>query len=281
MRLFARLLVCSTLALVCAAVFGQSAPTAQRVDFNKDVLARMGVDQRFGAQVPGDAVFRDEHGRIIQFGDLYGKRPLIVMPMYFNCPGICGVETDSLMQAAIQMNDLTVGRDYDVVLLSINPKETPALTYSRWKPTVDLYGRPGSDEGFHFLTGTYDNIRKITDALGFKYVYNAKDGTINHPAGLMVLSPKGVITGYMVNKDFPAAFLVHMIEDAKASMVSPKTDTVLFGCIVMDPATGRRSLVIENVIRLCCAAFAIGLFCWIASMSLSGRQKHPKGGLPQ
>src|SRR5579862_6255613 len=116
----------------------------RKVDFDRDVLAKMGVDQRFGAQVPGDAVFQDEHGRTIKFGDLYGPRPLIVMPMFFNCQGVCSVETDSLFQAAIQMTDLNIGRDYDIVLLSINPKETPELTYSRWTGIVNLYGRPGA-----------------------------------------------------------------------------------------------------------------------------------------
>ncbi len=253
--------------------------TQQSINFNRDVLAKMGVDQKYGNQVPGDAVFRDDHWRTIRFGDLYGKRPIIVMPMFFECQGVCSVEVDSLMQAAIQMDNLNVGRDFDIVLLSINPKETPSLTSVRWNSAVKLYGRAGSEDGFHFLTGTYENIRKVTDALGFKWVYNPKDGNINHPAGLMVLSSKGQITGYMVNKDFPRAFLVHMIADAKAFRESPKTDTVLFGCIMIDHATGRRSLVIENVIRLCAAVFAVGLFGWIAGMSLSGKKKNAKGGL--
>ncbi|HTQ08610.1 MAG TPA: SCO family protein [Fimbriimonadaceae bacterium] len=246
---------------------------AEKFDFNRNVLSKMGIDQHEGVQVPGDAVFQDEHGRTIHFGDLYGKRPLVVMPMYFNCPGICGVETDSLLEAAIQMKDRSIGRDYDIVLLSINPTETPKLTFPRWQGAEEMYGRPGSDEGFHFLTGTYPNILKVTNALGFKYVYNPKDGTINHPAGLMVLSPTGIVTGYIVNKDFPAVFLDHMIQDASASKISPKIDTVLFGCIMVDPATGHRSLIIENVIRLIAGLFAIGVACWITSMSLSGRHK--------
>lgn len=270
-----------------SAIDGQSNPDTaasnaaqqQQVDFARDVMSKMGVEQHLGEQVPGDVPFMDEHGRAIKFGSLYGSRPLIVMPMFFLCQGVCSVETDSLLQNIIQLTDLSVGKDYDVVLLSINPKETPDLILPRWKSTVKMYGRPDADQGFHFLSGSYDNIRKITDSLGFKWVYDPKEGTINHPAGLMVLSPEGKITGYMVNKEFPRAFLTHMISDAKESKISPKTDTVLFGCIMIDHATGRRSLVIENVIRLCAGIFAAGLACWIVGMSVSGKSRKAKGGL--
>jgi protein SCO1 len=252
-------------------------------NFNVDVLAKMGVDQHAGAQVPGDVPFKDQHGHDIKFGDLYGSRPIVIMPMFFQCKGVCGVETDSLLRSAIQMSDLNVGRDYDIVMLSINPKETPDLVLPRWKTTIKTYNdkgsRPEAEAGFHFLTGTYENIHKITDVLGFKWVYDAKEDTINHPAGLMVLSPSGKITGYLVNKEFPRAFLTHLIADAKDSTISQKTETVLFGCIMIDHATGRRSLVIENVIRLCAAVFAVGVACWIVGMSVSGNRRKAKGGL--
>jgi protein SCO1/2 len=115
--------------------------------------------------------------------------------------------------------------------------------------------------------------------LGFRWVYDPKEETINHPAGIMVLSPSGKITGYLVNKEFPKAFLTHMIADAKDSKISEKTETMLFGCIMIDHATGRRSLIIENVIRLCAAVFAVGVACWIVGMSLSGKSRKAKGGL--
>jgi protein SCO1/2 len=248
-------------------------------DFNRDVVAKMGVDQRLGETVPADVPFLDEHDRAIKFGDLYGKRPLIVMPMFFECKGVCGVETDALMQFAIHSQELNAGRDYDIVLLSINPKETPDLTLPRWNSTVSLYNRPEGDKGFHFLTGKYEDIRKITDALGFRWVYDPKEDTINHPAGLMVLTPNGLISGYLVNKEFPQSFLTHLLAKAKDFKVSPKTETQLFGCIMIDHATGRRSLIIENVIRLCAAIFAVGVACWIVGMSVSGKSRKAKGGL--
>jgi protein SCO1/2 len=245
----------------------------QTRNFNRDVLARMGVDQKEGAQVPADVPFTDEHGRQIKFGDLYGKRPIVIMPMFFTCQGVCSVETDSLLQTIIQIQELSVGKDYDVVMLSINPKETPEITLPKWKVAVETYGRPSGDMGFHFLTGTYENIRRVTDALGFKWVYDAKEGTINHPAGLMTLSPEGKITGYLINKEFPRAFLLKMIDDAKSSKISEKNETILFGCIMIDHATKRKSLVIENVIRLFAAVFAVGLAGWIVGMSVSGRHR--------
>jgi protein SCO1/2 len=252
-------------------------------NFQRDVLTKMGVDQLLGNQVPADIPFNDEHGRAINFGDLYGKRPIVIMPMFFQCKGVCGVETDSLFKAAIAMEDLNIGRDYDIVMLSINPKEAPDLTLPRWNTAVKDYNahgnRPEVAQGLHFLTGTLPNIRRLTDALGFKWVYDPKEDTINHPAGMMILSAKGQITGYYVDKDFQKSFLTHLLSDATNFKVSPRTETQLFGCIMIDHVTGRRSLVIENVIRLCAAVFAIGVACWIVGMSLSGKSRKAKGGL--
>lgn len=259
------------------------ATVQQKANFQRDVLSKMGVEQHPGNQVPGDVPFMTEHGQSILFGDLYGKRPIVIMPMFFQCKGVCGVETDALLQTAIQMTDLNVGRDYDIVMLSINPKETPDLALPRWKTTVSTYNqngtRPEAEQGFHFLTGSYDNIRRITDALGFKWVYDAKEDNINHPAGLMVLSPSGKVTGYLINKEFPQTFMTHLVNDAKQSKISEKNETVLFGCIMIDHATGRRSLVIENVIRLCAAVFAVCMGVWIYGMSVSGKSRNAKGGL--
>jgi len=252
-------------------------------NFQRDVLTKMGVDQLLGNMVPADIPFTDEHGRVINFGELYGKRPIVIMPMFFQCKGVCGVETDSLFKAAIAMEDLNIRRDYDIVMLSIDPKETPELTLPRWNTAIKDYNargtRPEVADGLHFLTGTLTNIRKLTDALGFKWVYDPKEDTINHPAGIMVLSSKGQITGYYIDKDFQKSFLTHLLADAAHSKVSPRTETQLFGCIMIDHVTGRRSLVIENVIRLCAAVFAVGVACWIVGMSLSGKNRKAKGGL--
>lgn len=258
----------------------QSGKSAQQQrNFTKDVLDKMGVDQKLGEMMPADVPFQNQFGETIKFGDLFGKRPIVIMPMFFECKGVCSVETDSLLKNAIQLKDINVGRDYDIVMLSINPRETPDLTFPRWKGVIKLYDRPQADKGFHFLTGKLDDIRKVTDALGFKWVYDAKENTINHPAGLMVLSPEGKITGYLVNKEFPAKFVAKLVTDASQSKVSPKTETVLFGCIMIDHATGKRSLVIENVIRLCAAVFAVGMACWIVGMSVSSKGRKAKGGL--
>src|ERR1044072_304681 len=169
----------------------QSGKAAQvERDFTKRVLDKMGVDQRIGDQLPADVTFQNQFGETIKLGDLYGERPIVIMPMFFVCKGACSVDTDSLVKSAIELKDVSVGRDYDIVMLSINPKETPDLTFPRWKGVVKLYDRPGADKGFHFLTGKLEDIRKVTNALGFKWVYDEKENTINHPAGLMFLSPK-------------------------------------------------------------------------------------------
>lgn len=245
-------------------------------NFQKDVLDKMGVDQRLGAKVPTDAVFQEADGRTVKFGELLGKRPMIIMPMFFSCQGVCGVETDSLLKSVIGMEDLNVGKDFDVILLSINPKENPSVTGSRWETVNKLYKRPGSSQGWHFLTGDITNIRKMTDALGFKWVYDAKEDRFNHPAGLMVLAADGTITSYVINKEFAPPFLRTLVNEAKTGEVSKKSEPILFGCIMIDRATGARSLMIENVIRLSAAVFAVFVGLWIAGMVLSERRKKQK-----
>ncbi len=290
-----RLLLTAAFALLAAFGWSQGMGDAVREDarasgvdsqkqanFKLDVLDKMGIDQRLGAFVPGDVPLTDQNGRQIKFGDLYGKRPLVIMPMFFSCLSACPVETDALVRTVIQMPELSVGRDFDVVMLSLNPKETNELTQPRWRGVVRLYNRPSGEEGFHFLTGKLEDVRKITNALGFRWTYREEDDQINHPAGLMILSSQGQITSYMINKEFPQRFLLQNLIDAKQGKVGPKSETILFGCIMIDHATGARSLVIENVIRLFAGVFAIGMAIWIGALSLGGRKakvKMTKGGL--
>lgn len=271
------------LLLVCfATAIAAAQEDMPRENFNRDVLGQMGISQNLSAKVASDATFQEADGSKVAFGDLLGKRPVIVMPMYFECGGVCGISTDSLLKSAIAMDEITVGKDYDVVLLSINPRENPSITEPRWNTVNKLYKREGSTGGWHFLTGDLENIRKFTDSIGFKWVYNAQDGRINHPAGLVVLTKTGEISSYIIDKEFPSAFLRNMIADAKVGKIGKKSEANLIGCITMDAPTQARSSMIENSIRIASAVFAVLVGLWIASMILSERKKKQKmmtGGL--
>ena len=245
----------------------------------------MKIDQNIGAQVPLDAKFTDEHGQNIQFGSLLGKRPVILLPMFFLCKGVCGKETDNLLKTIAKLEDMQVGRDYDVVLLSINPKETPELALNKKTSLLKVMKGASNDEGYHFLTGEMDEIRKVTNSVGFgfAFTYDGSDVRINHPAGLMFLTPSGKVSQYIMGSDYAKPVVADAIKLAAAEKMGRKAETVLLGCVMIDPITGQRSLVIENVIRLVAGLFAIGTFAWIGMMIVKSRRDEAaaaKGGTP-
>jgi protein SCO1 len=240
-------------------------------------LNRIGIEQKLGGQVPPGTLVTDENGHKLKFGELLGKRAIVLLPIFYNCQGVCGREAESLLKAMIRIEDKTAGKDYDVVALSIHPKETPELALSKKAVAVDVYGRPGSENGFHFLTADEQSARQITDAIGFKYEFDAKNNRVNHPAGIMVLTPSGRVSQYLFGAQYAHAVVRSAIITAGQDKLGRKAEVELLGCVMIDPVTGKRSLVIENFIRLISAAFAVGVFSWIGIMSFRNRRP-PAGG---
>jgi protein SCO1/2 len=258
------------------------APVTAQQRFN-EALEQMKIEQKLNGQVPFDARFADDKGNEIEFGSIFGKRPVILLPMFFLCKGICGKETDSLLKTIAKMEGKEVGRDYDVVLLSISPRETPELAHNKKTSLLKVMKGSQNEAGYHFLTGTMPEIRKVTEAVGFGFAYDEKDGRINHPAGLMILTPTGKVSQYVMGADYPKPIIEQALTLAGNEKIGKKAETVLLGCVMIDPITGARSIVIENVIRLVAGIFAIGVFAWIGSMIVKGRRQDAaatKGGTP-
>ena len=256
-----------------------SGPALAQTPF-KQSLAQMKIEQKLGSQVPADARFNDDRGKSITFGSILGRRPIILLPMFFQCRGICGKETDNLLKTIARMEDKAVGRDYDVVLLSIHPEETSELAHNKKVSLLKVMKGDTNDAGYHFLTGEMAEIRKVTNAVGFGFDYDPKDGRINHPAGLMILTPDGRVSQYLMGAEYARKEVEQALAVASQEKVGRKVETVLLGCVMIDPVTGERSLVIENVIRLITGAFALVLFSWIGFMVVKGRKADAAGGTP-
>jgi protein SCO1/2 len=280
-----RLIALAGLAILSGSVFGQQ-------PFNR-ALSQMKIDQNLGKQVPVDVPFYDSDGHRIKFGDLFGKRPLIVLPIFYGCQGICGLETDNLLKTVAQLKDLKVGKDYDVALLSINPRETVELARNKKTSLLKVFTDPLAKTGFHFLVGAPNiergevmsadqmremeseklaNIRRVTDSLGFGFAYDMEDGRINHPAGLMVLTPSGRISGYIVDSDYPKPVLQQRLAMAESDKIGQKAEVQLLGCIMIDPVTGKKSLVISRIIDLSAGGFALAVFIWIGAMTYKSKK---------
>ncbi len=256
---------------------------AQKSNFDasisaKGVLAEMGVDQKLGSQIPADARFKDAEGKDVAIGEYFGKRPIVIAPIFFQCIsryGVCGQEQKELVKMIIKLKkELPVGQSFDVIFLSIHPKETPELARVNKLDTVKIYDLPGSEGGFHFLTGSLDEIHKVTDALGFRYIYKPEADVINHPAGIMMLTPEGKVSKYLSGPTYPTVLFKSALADASRDKIgSVEVEFSAFGCIMTDPVTKRQTIVIERVLSLVGLVFLAGVIGMISFMGFGNKNK--------
>lgn len=228
----------------------QDANSTNNVVPTGPLASQMGIDQNFGAQVPLDATFKDENGNTVKFGDMLQGKPAMVLPMFFGCNGVCRLEVEELFGTLEKDKDLHTGKDFNLILLSIKPTETPELATEKKAMILKAYKVEGGQEGVHGLVGDMENIRKVTDTLGFRYTYNPATQQVNHPAGMMFLDKNGVIRGYIYGKDFPTVVVANNLKAATLATNAPKAEIVLLGCVMIDPVTGKRTIVIENVMKV-------------------------------
>jgi protein SCO1/2 len=212
-------------------------------------LENVGIDQHLDAQVPPDLVFTDDTGHSVRLGDYFGKKPLILNLVYYQCTMLCGEALEGLT-GAMKLMKFDVGREFEVITVSFNPQETPDLAAAKKKKFVERYGRPGADSGWHFLTGSADSINGLTKAVGFRYQYDAKLNQYAHATAIMVLTPQGHISRYFYGVDFPPKDLRMGLVEASSGKIGNAVDEVLLYCYHYDPATGKYGAVVTNILRL-------------------------------
>ncbi len=212
-----------------------------------------GVDivEHLGGDLPRDAVFRDSDGRAVKLGDYFdGSRPTVFVFAYHTCPMLCSLVLDATVRS---LNDApwTVGERYDVVSLSIDPHDTPETATRKRDQVVSAYTRArGSTVGWHFLVGDEANIRKVTDAVGFKYRYDARQKQYAHPAAIYLLTPEGRIARYLYGIEYPPADVRLGLLEASQGRAVSTTEKFLLYCYHYDPQGKHYSLVAMNVMRL-------------------------------
>ncbi|MHB1033086.1 MAG: SCO family protein [Pirellulales bacterium] len=223
-----------------------------------EVLRKVGFDQRLNAQVPLDLVFMDENAHPVKLGTYFGKKPVILVLAYYECPMLCTFVLNGLVQS---MRDLpfTAGAEFNVVTVSFNPRETPDLAAAKKRSYVASYGRPGAAEGWHFLTGKQDAIDKLTQAVGFRYVYDTKHNQYIHTAGIMILTPEGKISRYFYGIQFPSRDLRLGLVEASAGKIGSPTDQILLYCFHYDPETGKYTASILTLVRVGGVLTVLGL----------------------
>lgn len=215
-------------------------------------LQTVGIDQKLGDQLPLDAEFKDENGNMVKLGTYFSKgKPVILALVYYECPMLCNQVLNGLTGSLKGMS-FDAGKDYEVVAISFDARENdkPDLAKNKKANYVERYGRAGSEDGWHFLTGAQDSIDKVTKAAGFNYKWDERSNQFAHAGGIMVVTPEGKMSRYLYGIDYPPKDLKFAIMDASASKVGSPTDRLLLYCYHYDPATGKYGLAILNVIRL-------------------------------
>jgi protein SCO1/2 len=223
----------------------------------------VGIDQRLNVQAPLEVTFRDENGRTVTLDDFFDERPVILTLVYYRCPMLCGLELNGLVRTLKTM-EWSAGREFDVLTVSIDPDEGPALAAQKKRVSLKQYGRRSAENGWHFLTGDESAIRQLADAVGFRYVETPENNQFAHAAGLIVLTPDGRTSRYFYGVEYSPRDLRLALVEAADNKIGMLTDQVLLYCYLYDPATGKYTLSILRLLRVAglgtVAAMAAGIY---------------------
>lgn len=226
-------------------------PDEARVDSSLPrALREVGIDQRLNEQIPLDTVFRDETGREVRIGDYFnGGRPVLLALVYFDCPMMC-IQVMGGITSSLKIVPFVPGRDFDVVLVSFDPRETPELAARNKERYLRRYGYPETAAGWHFLTGEQQSISRLADAVGFRYYFDETTEQFAHASGIMILTPDGHLARYFYGIEYsPRDVRLGLVEAAENRIGSP-VDRILLYCYHYDPASGKYGATIMNIMRI-------------------------------
>ncbi|MGH9396891.1 MAG: SCO family protein [Terriglobia bacterium] len=234
-------------------------------------LRGVGIDQRLNEQIPLHLAFKDETGNTVHLGDFFGKKPVILSLVYFNCPMLCTMVENDLLQS-LRMVTFDIGKQYNVITVSFDPHDTPSMAASKQRIYVGLYGRKGAAAGWHFLTGDEASIKALTDAVGFHYKYDPNTHQYAHAVGIVVLTPQGRISKYFYGVQYPAGSLRLALDQATNDKIGSPVDALILYCCEYDPLTGKYDLIVDRALMIggIFALLCIGGLILILSRSKRG-----------
>jgi len=241
-------------------------------------LREIGFDQNLDQRIPLDTSFRDETGRVVRLGEYFGKRPVVMLFAYYDCPMLC-TQVISGLASALNILSLQPGRDFELVTVSFDPRDTPASAASKKAHFIERYQRPGAAEAWHFLTGDAASIRTLTKVAGFRYVWDEPTKQFAHPSGVIVLTPDGRLARYLFGIEYGPRDLRFALVEASEGKVGNPADALLLYCYHYDPMTGRYGLVIMRALRLAgiVTVFTLGAFI-IVMVRREKRSQRPAPG---
>jgi protein SCO1 len=228
-------------------------------------LREIGFDQNIDQRVPLDTTFRNEAGATVRLGDYFGKKPVVLLFAYYDCPMLCTMVINGL-SSALDVLSLVPGKDFEIVTVSFDPRDTPATASAKKAGYIARYKQPGAAAAWHFLTGDQPSIDRLTRAAGFRYVWDKDTKQFAHPSGVIVLTPDGRLSRYLFGIEYGPRDLRFGIVEASEGKVGTPVDALLLYCYHYDPMTGRYGFVIMRAIRMAGAATVLALGAFILIM---------------
>ena len=227
---------------------------------------KVGIDQHLDAQLPLDTMFRDETGRVVRLSEYAnGSRPILFVFLYYRCPMLCSMVMEGVTSTLTALK-FDAGKEYDVVTISIDPRDTPRDAAAKKEKYVKRYGRLGTAHAWHFLTGPESAIRRVADTVGFHYAYDPRSDQFAHGAALMVLTPSGRVSRYLYGFEYNPRDVRLALVEASANKIGNATDAILLLCYHYDPVTGKYSRGAMTFVRAGGLATVVGLAGFIFVM---------------
>jgi protein SCO1/2 len=242
-------------------------------------LQNVGIEEKLNAQLPLDAVLSDELGNRVALRDcIMPGKPAVLQLGYFGCPMLCDTISQGMLRSMKEL-DLQIGRDFSVIFISFDPRETRVEAYQKKRSYVQQYDRPGSAKGWHFLVADKATIKAVTDAVGFKFKWDDETNQFSHSAAIMMISPEGKVSRYLYGVDFPKRTMRLSLVEASEGKIATTTDRMMMFCFRYDSSTGKYTLAVMNLMRAGAVVTVIALAAVVTRLLLKERRASRTGGL--
>ena len=223
------------------------------------VLGKVAFQQHLNEQLPLALPFADESGKAVKLGDYFGRKPVVLAFVYYECPMLCTQVLNGL-ESSLRVIDESIGKEFDVVVVSFDPRETPMLAAAKKQAYLDRYKRPEAAQGWHFLTGNQASIDELTQAAGFGYAWDEQSQQFAHPSGIIVATPEGRLSRYFFGIDYSPRDVKFALIESSSGKIGTLAEQLLLYCYHYDPAAGNYGFVAMRAVRIGGAVTLVALF---------------------
>jgi len=232
-------------------------------------LKKVGIDQKLHEQLPLDTVFKDEQGREVRLGQYFKGKPVVLSLVYYTCPMLCNQILNGMLSSFRQIS-FNAGEEFEVVNVSFDPKDTPEIAAAKKQTYIKAYNRAGGEAAWHFLTGDEANVKRLADAVGFRYLWDEQTKQFAHASGIMIATPDGKLARYFYGVEYPPRDLRLGLVEASHNKIGTPVDTLMLYCYHYDPSTGKYGAVVMNIMRVAgviTVGLMVGLFFVLRKIS--------------